>query len=223
MNNPKTRQSNLLVQEIEKEVLIYDLTINKAFCLNQTSALVFELADGTRTNSEISELMSVRLKTLVSEDVVWLALDQLRKDNLLEKADELPNDLRGLTRREVIKRVGLSSMVMLPVISSVIAPQAAQAASGATLGLLAVCSTSPECISGNCHPVMGGTTQCCVSTAMESGSGNYGPGSLLPGCYSSQADCNNNAPILCCNGQAGTVFDNGDCGGEFRCPCAATP
>jgi hypothetical protein len=37
--NPKSRQNDLVVQELEGEVLIYDLSINKAYCLNPTSAL----------------------------------------------------------------------------------------------------------------------------------------------------------------------------------------
>lgn len=130
------------MQEFENEVLIYDLNINKAFCLNQTSALVYQLADGTKTVSEISELMSKRLKTLVSEDLVWLALDGLKKDNLLENADEVFKHFTGLTRREVVKRVGLASMVMLPLITSVVAPKAAMAQSSGGL----------PCVVGQCFP-----------------------------------------------------------------------
>jgi Coenzyme PQQ synthesis protein D (PqqD) len=86
-NKPISRKANIVVQDLETEVLIYDLTINKAFCLNQTAGLVYQLADGRRTVAEISDLMSKELKTLVSEDFVWLALDGLKKDNLLENAD----------------------------------------------------------------------------------------------------------------------------------------
>ena len=122
----------LQVQDLENEVLIYDLTINKAYCLNQTAGLVYQLCDGRRTVAEISDLMSKELKTLVSEDFVWLALDGLKKDGLLENADELANHFGGLTRREAVKRVGLASMVMLPLISSVVAPNAAMAQSVGT-------------------------------------------------------------------------------------------
>jgi hypothetical protein len=44
-DKPISRQSNVVVQEIEGEVLIYDLKVNQAYCLNQTSALVFQLCD----------------------------------------------------------------------------------------------------------------------------------------------------------------------------------
>ena len=37
---PVARKEGLVIQETSNEVLVYDLTINKAFCLNQTSAIV---------------------------------------------------------------------------------------------------------------------------------------------------------------------------------------
>jgi hypothetical protein len=128
-DKPISRKANIVVQDLETEVLIYDLTTNKAFCLNQTAGLVYQLCDGRRTVAEISDLMSKELKTLVSEDFVWLALDGLKKDGLLENTDELANHFGGLTRREIVKRVGLASMVMLPLISSVVAPSAVMALS----------------------------------------------------------------------------------------------
>ena len=127
--NPVSRKSNVVESELEKELLVYDLTVNKAFCLNQTSALVYGLADGTKTAAEISRAISVKLKTTVSEDLVWLALDGLKKDDLLENADVLTDHFAGLTRREAVKKVGLASMVMLPFITSIITPQSATAAS----------------------------------------------------------------------------------------------
>ena len=111
-NKPISRKANIVVQDLESEVLIYDLTINKAYCLNQTAALVYQLSDGRRTVAEISELMSKELKTKVSEDLVWLALDGLKKDNLLENNEQFEIGYNGLSRRQVIKKVGLASMVM---------------------------------------------------------------------------------------------------------------
>ena len=129
-NKPISRKANIVVQDLENEVLIYDLTINKAYCLNRTAALVYQLCDGKRTVAEISDLMSKELKILVSEDFVWLAIDGLKKDGLLENADDLANHFVGMNRREVVKKVGLASMVMLPLISSVVAPSAVMAQSG---------------------------------------------------------------------------------------------
>jgi hypothetical protein len=38
---PISRKSHIVVQYFGNEILIYDLTENKAFCLNETSALVW--------------------------------------------------------------------------------------------------------------------------------------------------------------------------------------
>ena len=126
---PKSRQSNIVIQEFPNEILIYDLITNNALCLNQTLATVYELADGTKTASEISRVMTGRLKIFVSEDVIWLALDRLRENNLLEESAAIKIDFGGLSRREIVKKIGLASMIAIPVISSIIAPRSIEAAS----------------------------------------------------------------------------------------------
>jgi hypothetical protein len=136
---PKSRQDNLVVQEFESEQLVYDLEIDKAFCLNETSALVFQLCNGKNSVGEIARLMAQTLRHPVSEEMVWLALDGLKKEKLLEKADVFEIDFDGLTRRQVIKKVGLASMVLLPVIASVIAPPSTFAASGTNCPPLGTC------------------------------------------------------------------------------------
>ncbi len=73
-NKPQGRQDNLVVQELNGEVLIYDLKVNKAFCLNDTSAQVWQACDGTKSVTEISQLISKEQNSLVDEDFVWLAL-----------------------------------------------------------------------------------------------------------------------------------------------------
>jgi hypothetical protein len=121
-NNPLSRQSNIVVQELENEILIYDLNNNKAFCLNETSSLVYQFCDGQHSVTEISHLMSIKLKTLISEDFIWLALKSFRKDNLLENGDEINDHFAGLTRREIVKKVGLTSIVAFPLVASLVAP-----------------------------------------------------------------------------------------------------
>lgn len=53
-----------LVQELEKEILVYDLGIDKAFCLNKTSAIIWQLCNGANSVADIAELMSRKLKIL---------------------------------------------------------------------------------------------------------------------------------------------------------------
>jgi Coenzyme PQQ synthesis protein D (PqqD) len=162
---PKSRTKDLVVQNFETEVLIYDLTTNKAFCLNESSSLVLQYADGKNSVSEIANLMSQKLKTLVTEDLVWLALDQLKKDDLLENCTEIEINFNGLNRREIIKKIGFASMVALPLISSVIAPTSAMAASCSLIApggiILNVCdSTSSGC-------QLNAGNQCCSGLAIS--------------------------------------------------------
>jgi hypothetical protein len=130
-NTPQSRQNNLVVQELESELLIYDLSTNKVYCLNETSGLVYQLADGKRTVEEIADAMSVKLKTLVNAEFVRLALHELNGNGLIANADEMKSYFAGINRREAVKKIGLASMIALPLVSSVVAPNAASAQSGA--------------------------------------------------------------------------------------------
>jgi hypothetical protein len=131
---PQSRKTDIVVQDLNREVLIYDLNLNKAFCLNETSALVWQACDGTKSVSEISQAISKKLNEPASEDLVWLALDQLKKKNLLDNSEEIVPNFYGVSRREVIKKVGLTTMIALPFISSLVAPTPLMAQSAASCG-----------------------------------------------------------------------------------------
>jgi hypothetical protein len=126
---PLVKTSEILVQELENELLVYDLQTNKAFCLNETSAIVFQLCDGTKTVAEISHSIAKKTNQPITEDLVWLALDGLKKDKLLEESERFEINFNGLNRRQVIRKLGLASLIALPLVSSVIAPTAANAQS----------------------------------------------------------------------------------------------
>ena len=128
-NNPKGRENDLVVQEFETEVLIYDLTIHKAYCLNQASAMVWSLCDGNNSVADIIKQISKKLKSPVTEDFVWLALDQLKEHNLLADSKEIEIKFGTLSRREVVRKVGFASLVALPSITSLVAPTALMATS----------------------------------------------------------------------------------------------
>ena len=147
-NNPKSRETELVIQQLEDEVLIYDLKVNKAYCLNSTSALVWNLCDGNSSVSEISKKLSKQLKQPVPEDLVWLAVDGLKKDSLLSESEERTIKFDGLSRREAIKRVGLATMIALPVTASLVAPTAAAAQSCVARGSSPGCAaTQQQCTS----------------------------------------------------------------------------
>jgi hypothetical protein len=215
-NYPRFRQTEIVVQRLEAELLIYDLNINKAFCLNETLATIYELCDGKNSVAEIVEKSSLNLKSPVPEDLIWLALDQLKRNNLLENADEFAVNFGGLNRRQVVRKVGLASLIALPLIASVVAPSALTAQSGALLSLLAVCTTSPQCASGSC--MMAGTFNRCCDPAASSP--NLGFTLQQVGCVTTN-DCSALASMCCSNIAIAQATGPPVCppGFPFQCRC----
>lgn len=148
MNLPKARTREIVVQEMDSETLVYDLKTNKALCLNQVSAIIWKNCNGTNSISDIIDNASIEMKTIISEELVEFAIDQLRKENLLENADEIELNISNLSRREAIRKIGLSSAILLPMITFVIAPAASQAQSVCLAnGTVRTCSNvAPGCV-----------------------------------------------------------------------------
>jgi len=162
MNNSQkhtARKEGLVIQEMPDEVLVFDLETNKAHCLNETAAFVWKACDGKNSVADITKLFGSKSGTSVPEDLIWLALDQLKTKNLIENKDEILVDYNGMSRREVIRKVGLASVVALPLISSLVAPPAASAQSqtctvGPPFGSQQAngcnCQGNGNCASNNC-------------------------------------------------------------------------
>ncbi len=158
-NNPIARQNGLVVQEMPDEVLVYDLDANKAHCLNSSAALIWKSCDGTKSVADIVDQFESNGGGKVSEDFVWLAIDQLNENNLL--VGKVAPRFASQSRRQVLKTIGQASMVALPVIASLVAPPRA-------LGNLSCVCTDP-----------GQTTQCIT----QSGCQNFrcgGNGQCIP-------------------------------------------
>lgn len=147
---PRARTEGLVAREVADETLVYDLESHRAVCLNKTAALVWRSCDGRRTAKGIARTLSEALGETVPEEVVWIALDQLGRDKLLETRVARPDALVGLSRRELIRRVSLAAAVVaLPLVTSIVAPTPAQAASCLPTG--AACGTGAQCCSGICN------------------------------------------------------------------------
>jgi hypothetical protein len=144
---PVARTESLIVKEVDGETLVYDLKTDKAHCLNQTAALVWKNCDGRNSVSEISEILSAESNTAVKDEVVWLALDQLEKFKLLEDGTVKPAFLAGMTRRQMVARIGIAA-VALPMIISIVSPTAR--AQGSTLSPGTCCTNPVDCTSGSC-------------------------------------------------------------------------
>jgi len=155
---PQARTEGLVIKNLPDEVLIYDLDRHKAYCLNETAALIWKNCDGRTTIQEMGKLLK-QMDTNAGEDVVWFALDRLEKARLLnEKVSQLANVPKP-SRRELLGKLGASALLAVPVILSVTSPTAAQTASMGTV-------TSTQCMAGGpaiglCCVQMNGTRKIC--------------------------------------------------------------
>lgn len=127
-NLPKARSSELLTREIPGELLIYDMKRHTAYCLNETAAYIWKQCNGKRTVPQLARQLEKSCGASVNEKLVWLALDQLEKSHLLDPRFSFPFQ-SGISRRRLIRSMGLASVIALPVVASIIAPTAVQAAS----------------------------------------------------------------------------------------------
>jgi len=145
---PLARKEGLVIEELSDEVLIYDLDRDRAHCLNQTAAFVWQRCDGRKSAIDITRELSSTVSERLDNRIVWLALDQLRRNHLLIDAPIPPPGFAGMDRREMIRALGLTAAVAIPVVASIVAPTPAQAATGcATVGQ-ACGGTNPACCSG---------------------------------------------------------------------------
>ena len=170
---PKACGEGIITREIEGELLVYDRTRDRAHCLNETAAAVWSLCDGRRSVCEIALTLQKAKRTgpetegraagkamgpLVGERVVWLALNQLYRSHLLEEPKDNANVKTfrpramsaNMSRREAVRRIGLGVAVAMPVVISMTAPTAAEAAvsCGATCH---PCNSPVDCC-GVCLP-----------------------------------------------------------------------
>ncbi|GMR12666.1 MAG: hypothetical protein BMS9Abin29_0857 [Gemmatimonadota bacterium] len=128
---PRAREEDLVVEALPDETLVYDLKRDKAHCLNPTAALVWSRCDGETSVSDVASLLETELGLPAAHSVVWMALDRLDRENLLEDPVALPEEAASYSRREMMRTLGRVAglTLLLPAVSSIVAPLAAQAGS----------------------------------------------------------------------------------------------
>jgi hypothetical protein len=160
---PLARTEQLIVKEVDDEVLVYDLKTDKAHCLNKTAAKVWKNCDGQKSLTEIKAALANDSGASVDEGVVWLALDQLKQFKLLAEVPSAPAVFAGMSRRQVMRNIGIAA-ITLPLITSIVAPSAVMAASvcgGACNPGTNPC-TNPTCNSCTNNPSPVGPPKICT-------------------------------------------------------------
>jgi hypothetical protein len=143
---PLARKEGLVIQELPDEVLVYDLDRDRAHCLNQTAAFVWQRCDGRTSTGEIARSLGQKVNASVDEKVVWFAIDQLGRNHLMASLPVPPQSVAGLNRREMVRALGLAAAVAVPVVASIVAPTPAQATT--CVGAGGSCAISTDCCAG---------------------------------------------------------------------------
>jgi len=155
---PPSRNLELVVQELETELLIYDLRTSRALCLNKTASTIWKGCGERVTFSEMRRRLERELSAAVENDVIELALSELENFDLLDGETKSNFLNKKISRREVFRKYAFAAAA-LPVIVTLIVPKASQAASCVPVGgnctSSSMCCGSPgnECISNTCVPV----------------------------------------------------------------------
>jgi hypothetical protein len=130
---PKSlKRDHLVVEELGTELMIYDQKRNQAFCLNQKAAFVWQHCDGKSTATSIAAQMEQSLGEAVDEKVVEFALQSLAQDGLLDPSSLLPFAQSGMTRRDLIQKIGVRAAVALPMVTALLVATPKAHASGRT-------------------------------------------------------------------------------------------
>jgi hypothetical protein len=157
---PMARSADLVIEEIDDELLVYDGEKKRAHCLSATAARVWHACDG-QTNVEA---LADRLD--LTKDVVIQAVEELEGSALLQTEElQVLNggaaNGNGITRRESLKqsaKVG-TAVAAVPLLYSVAVPSPAAAASVTPLQCLLY--TTGDCGAGTSSTGCGSIDTCC--------------------------------------------------------------
>jgi hypothetical protein len=137
---PLARSEDLVVEELEDEVLIYDQRSDHAHCLGASATRVWRACDGRTTVEQLSAALDLDAATVIR------ALEELDETGLLD-SEPTP----GVTRREATVKMAKfgAAAASAPMIYSIIAPTPALATSEAACFKL--CPTGcGECQQAGC-------------------------------------------------------------------------
>jgi len=146
---PKARVENLVVQELQDEVLIYDLVTNQAHCLNASAAFVWKNCDGHTSHDQIVSAFAANWSCDSPRDLVEHAIEQLHESHLIQSPQITS---RSSSRRQLLKNLGLASAAALPLVQSLVAPKALYASVNCACVSNADCIVQTSCPAMTCGP-----------------------------------------------------------------------
>jgi len=148
---PDARTTDLVVQQVDGETLVYDLRSNEAHCLNETAAYLWKMCDG---KTPVTSMITRARKDLgeIDEDLIRLGLAELQKVDLLAGEVAAGLDIPTSSRRAMLRKVALG-LVAAPIVVSLVAPNVHASTSCA-------CVNPGDCLTQTACP---STTNCNTS------------------------------------------------------------
>jgi hypothetical protein len=216
MRSPLSRTEDLIVEELDGGLLIYDTRNDRAHSLQSAAAQVWQRADGDTPPEKLSEELGLDAGTLDR------ALAELESCGLLEVASVADADGRpvaGTTRRELgirVAKVG-GAVAAAPLIVSVAAPRPA-AAQTPVPGCEALFECLEDC--GQTQHGCQGTGCCCCQLPNRTCANN--PVECPPGSGKFFGLTGGNVKF-CASNPGGTASECQTSGGiceQFTDPCA---
>jgi Coenzyme PQQ synthesis protein D (PqqD) len=123
-------RDQLVVEDLGAELMIYDQKRNRAFCLNQKAAFIWQRCDGKTTVGELAAKLAHSSGEAIDEKVVHFALQSLFQDGLLEPSSFEPVVPLGMTRRQVMQKIGVRAAIALPLVTTLMVATPKAHASG---------------------------------------------------------------------------------------------
>jgi len=144
----------LLRHSLDRQVLVYDPRDDRVHLLDPTTACVFELLEeGGWSAERIPSELARRLNVASDESFLPLALDELRKADLLDSGSPQPV-LAEVNRRDLVRKLAAAGAAtfLVPAIATLTATRgyAQTTPTGAQGQTCSQCSAGTQCLSGTC-------------------------------------------------------------------------
>lgn len=146
MTYPKQSKS-VHIEVLHDELCLYDWQRKEAHALNATAAQVWQMCDGATSPAQMAAQLratqSPALNDMQAAALVSMSLQELTQAHLLAKTGAAGQNV--LTRRQVLKALGgaAAGAVLLPAVSSIVAPRPVAAQSPAVPPAATATPTGP--------------------------------------------------------------------------------
>jgi hypothetical protein len=148
LQSTRFKQRKLIAREIGDELLLFDEQTSTAHCLNGIAGEMWTACEAESSAADITDSLCSRWPEL-KEDVVEASLSHMADAGLLEETEE--QEIVSMSRRNLVRKMGLAAAVALPiVVTSVLIPPAASAASCGKTGAICGLGQPPCCAGFHC-------------------------------------------------------------------------